>query len=310
MSRTKKTLSGLLILVLIFFILLVIFAVYSVKSLESGALSLSQKSGEGSIGVIEIKGPIMGSKQTIDLLLKAQKDKSLKALIIRVNSPGGAVGPSQEIYQEIRRIDELYDSSEGKEGLPVYSSFGTVAASGGYYVGAAARKIYSNPGTVTGSIGVIMQFMNLSELYKWAKVDQKNIKAGRYKDIGQPNRSMTEEEEALLDSMIGGVHQQFIQDIVQRREKRIKGNIQEIAQGQIYSGEQAHKLGLVDEMGGLYYAGRDIHKSLGLEGEFGFKFIEAEKKSNFWQIVKSLDSIASVLSQIKTQHEGPVLLFK
>ena len=212
--------------------------------------------------------------------------------------------------KEIRRIDELNESSKGKAGLPIYASFGTVAASGGYYIGAAAREIYSNPGTVTGSIGVIMQFMDLSKLYKFAMVDQKNIKAGLYKDVGQPNRAMTAEEESLLNRMIAGVHQQFISDITRRRKKRIKGDIQQIAQGQIYSGEQAKSLGLVDQLGGLYFAGRDIHKKLKLTDEFSLRFIEKEKRSNIWQVLRSLDTLAAKLIDLKMGHDGPILMYK
>src|SRR5690606_8771850 len=152
----------------------------------------------------EIQNTIMESKKTIELLLAAEDEKSIKAIILRIDSPGGAVAPTQEIYEEVRRIDKK---------KPIYASFGTVAASGGYYIGAACRKIWANAGTLTGSIGVIMQTADLSELFKFAKIKQEVIKAGRYKDIGSPARSMTDEERMILTELLAGTHKQFMSDI-------------------------------------------------------------------------------------------------
>ena len=134
----------------------------------------------------------MDSNKIVRKLLIAEEDESLKALIVRIDSPGGAVGPTQEIYDEIIRIDK---------NKPVYASFGSVAASGGYYIGAAARKIYANKGTITGSIGVIMQFVDLSKLYEYLKFGHKRL-SRLYKDIGSPNRPMTKKEKELLAGTI------------------------------------------------------------------------------------------------------------
>ena len=170
------------------------------------------ESKKSPVAVIEINGPIMKSKKTIELLHEAEKGK-YKAIIVRIDSPGGAVGPTQEIFDEIVRIDKK---------VPVYASFGSVAASGGYYIGAAARKIYANRGTITGSIGVIMQFMDLSELFKLSKVRPEIVKSGEFKDLGNPSRRMRKKERALLEASVQKVHEQFRQDIISRRGKKIK----------------------------------------------------------------------------------------
>ena len=279
---------GMLFLVFIFFVLLIVFSVYTLNVLKGESLSLGP-SRDGSIAVVDIKGPIMDSKKVIERLHDAEKDQTTQAIIVRINSPGGAVGPSQEIYEEIRRIDQEHALSDGKKGRPVYASFGSMAASGGYYIGAAARKIYANPGTLTGSIGVIANFMNLSELYKWAKMNPEIIKAGRYKDSGHQHRALTEEERRLFKGMLEEVRQQFIGHILETRKKKIKKDIQELAQGQVFSGESALKVGLVDELASLWTAGRRIHEELELKGEFGLKFIREKKKKGLWRFLEQLE---------------------
>jgi protease-4 len=301
---SNRSILGILMLVFIFFLILMIFASYTMKSIRDGEKFGLDRSGLGkdAIGVIEVNGVIMESKVVVELLHRAEKEKSVKAIIVRINSPGGAVGPSQEIYQEMARIDNEYDQSKGEKGKPVYASFGTVAASGGYYIASAARKIFSNPGTLTGSIGVIMKFVNLSRLFEWAKVKQNNITAGRYKDIGDPGREMTQEERDILESVIGGVHQQFMDDIMKKRKDRVKKDINELAQGQIFSGKQAFDYGLVDELAGLWDAGRSIHKELKLEGELNLKFIKKKKPSGIWKILEDMEEVSSnVLGLIKQQ---------
>jgi protease-4 len=301
-SSKNRTVWGMIMIVFLFFILLLIFAAYTMKNLTGGEGVSFQRGGDKhSIAVIEVNGAIMESKGLIELLQVAEEDKAAGAIILRINSPGGAVGPTQEIYEEIRRIDESYTKSKGKEGKPIYASFSSIAASGGYYLGAATRKIYSNPGTITGSIGVIMQFIDASKLYELAKVRQINIKAGKYKDIGQPNRSITQEEKMLLESMIDGVHEQFISDIERTRKGKIKKDIRTLAQGQIFSGEQAHKLGLVDELKGLWQAGRQIHKDLKLEGEFGFRFVKKNKKKGLWGLIDNLEEVSTNLNEISSK---------
>lgn len=306
-NERSKGIVGIFILITVLFIIFLAFAFYTVSSLkDSSSLDAGfGKSKKAPIAVVEVEGVIMDSKATIEKLLKAEKDKSIKAIILRVNSPGGAVGPTQEIYEEIRRIDE--------EVKPIYASFGLVAASGGYYIGAACRKIYSNAGAMTGSIGVIMNFMDMSELYKWAKVKPEVIKAGKYKDIGNAARPMRDEERLLLTEMTLDVHQQFIDDIYKVRGDRIKDNMEGLkkyAQGQIFSGKGAKDRGLVDEVAGLWKAGRMIHKELEMKEEFDLRFIELKKDLSLSDVLSGLEQSMQDISLGMKAYSLPLLLHK
>ncbi len=305
MKNTKnRAVIGVLLLVSLFFGILMIFAWYTMSIFsQSTALDLGSGSNKGSIAVVEINGVIISAKKTIEKIHKAAKDKKIKAIIIRINSPGGSVGPTQEVYEEIRRID-----TDKENGKPIYASFGSVAASGGYYIGAATRKIYSNGGTLTGSIGVIMQFMDLSKLYEFAKVKPEIVKSGKYKDVGSPARAMKPAERKKLEALIKNVHKQFIRDIAKTRGKRIKGDLEKYAQGQIFSGEDAYNKGLVDEIAGLWEAGRRIHKELKLESKFGLKFIKLKKKSSFTKLFEDIESIVENINL--ESFSFPQLMFK
>ncbi|MAZ47330.1 MAG: signal peptide peptidase SppA [Halobacteriovoraceae bacterium] len=304
-NQRSKGIVGIFILITVLFLIFLIFAFYTVSTLkDSQGLSESLNAKNAPIAVIEVEGVIMESRKTVEKLIKAEKDDKIKAIIVRVNSPGGAVGPTQEIYEEIRRID--------KE-KPVYASFGTVAASGGYYIGAACRKIYSPAGALTGSIGVIMNFTNLEKLYEWAKIKPEVIKAGKYKDIGSPARSMTKEERLLLTELIEDTHEQFIMDIFKVREQKLVEGIEGLrkyAQGQIFSGQGAKERGLVDEIAGLWQAGRLIHQELELKEEFGFKFIKLKKESQLMEILGGLEESVQDLGYFLKADSVPLLLHK
>lgn len=305
----NRAIFGVLFLVLLFFIVLMVFANYALEAFQSETSGLGSE--QGQIAVVEVEGVIMSSQKTIELLHRAEEDKDIKAIILRIDSPGGAVGPTQEIFQEIRRIDGAYNpEDEQTKGKPIFASFGSVAASGGYYLGAAARRIYSNPGTLTGSIGVIMQFVDLSKLYEFAKVNPQTIKAGRYKDIGQPTRSLTPEERGLMDKLLVGVHQQFIDDILLLRKERLKEDIIELAQGQIFSGQDAYELGLVDELGSMWQAGRAIHEEMKLEGDFKLKYIKEKKKLSIWDFMETVDQVATNIGLKSWVDGAPLLMFK
>jgi protease-4 len=306
LSRERsKGIVGIFILVTVLFFIFIVFAFYTVSQLrESSSMgeSLLDSSKNAAIAVIPIETEITESKKTVEMLMSAEEDKEIKAIILRIDSPGGAVAPTQEIYEEVRRIDKI---------KPIYSSFGSVAASGGYYIGAATRKIYANSGTLTGSIGVIMQMADLSELFAWAKYKQETIKAGRYKDIGNPGRPMTPEERDFLTKLLAGTHQQFKDDIVAVRGKRLKVDINELAQGQIFHGAEAKEMGLVDEIAGLWEAGRQIHKDLKLKGKFGLRFMKPHRKRfSFTEFMQdSEDTLSSIRGKLETKTT-PSYLFK
>ena len=261
-SAKGRTIFGVLVMVFLLFIILLIFAGLTFRALKDDSAVAWNKTGDRgeSIGVVEINGAIMDAKNAIELLQKAEDNDRIKAIIVRINSPGGAVAPTQEIYQEMRRIDQI---------KPIFVSMGAMAASGGYYLAAAGRKIYANPGTLTGSIGVIMQFTDLSKLYDFIKVSPAVIKAGKYKDVGSPFRPMTENEKAYLTKLVEQTHRQFINDIVETRKDKLKAKPEDFAQGQIFTGEQALQLGLVDALASLETAAREIHKELKLPGKYG-----------------------------------------
>lgn len=296
MSRERsKGIVGIFILVTVLFFIFIVFAFYTVSQLkESTSMGedLLYKQKNAPIAVISIENEIMESKKIVEMLIAAEEEKDIKAIILRIDSPGGAVAPTQEIYEEVRRIDQK---------KPIYASFGTVAASGGYYIGAACRKIWANAGTLTGSIGVIMQMADLSELFKWAKYKPETIKAGRYKDIGNPARPMTDEERAFLTDLLAGTHKQFMDDISAVRKDRLKKDITELAQGQIFHGREAKELGLVDEVGGLWQAGRAIHKELKLKGEFSMRYLKPQKKK--FSLTEFLQDTEDTLSFIKAKFE-------
>ncbi len=273
MSRERsKGIVGIFVLITVLFVVFMVFAFFTVSSLRntSDLSSKAMKGDEdGEIAVISIEDAIMESKKVVQLLHAAEEEESIKIILLRIDSPGGAVAPTQEIYEEVRRIDAK---------KPIYASFGSIAASGGYYIGAAARKIYANPGSLTGSIGVIMQFADMSELFAFAKFKPGVIKAGKYKDIGSPHRPMTDEEKGILTASLAVTHKQFVSDILKVREDRLTKKPEEFAQGQIFNGEEALAIGLVDELAGLWEAGRRIHKEHKLKGEFGLRFLKPKKK--------------------------------
>lgn len=254
------------------------------------------------IAVITIENEIRESRKIVELLIAAEEESDIKAIILRIDSPGGAVAPTQEIYEEVRRIDKK---------KPIYSSFGSVAASGGYYIGAGTRKIYANSGTLTGSIGVIMQMADLSELFKFAKFKQETIKAGRYKDIGNPGRPMTDEERAFLTDLLAGTHTKFKEDIVSVRKDRLKKDINELAQGQIFHGSEAKELGLVDEIGSLWQAGRAIHKELKLKGKFSLRYMKPpRKKFSITELMEEGEDTLSLIKQKVATPSGPAFLYQ
>jgi protease-4 len=306
LSRERsKGIVGIFILVTVLFFIFIVFAFFTVSQLREASSmgeNLLDSSKKAPIAVISIENEIMESKKYVEMLLAAEEEESIKAIILRIDSPGGAVAPTQEIYEEVRRIDQK---------KPIYASFGTVAASGGYYIGSAARKIWANAGTLTGSIGVIMQMADLSELFKWAKYKQETIKAGRYKDIGNPGRPMTDEERLFLNDLLAGTHKQFMNDILAVRKDRLKKDITELAQGQIFHGFEAKEFGLVDEVGSLWQAGRAIHKELKLKGKFALRFLKPQKKkfslSEFLQ--ETEDTISFLKDKVETKT-APAYLFK
>lgn len=213
--------------------------------------------GSGRVAVIQVSGMISDSEQTIEQIKKYGKDDSIKAVVLRINSPGGGVAPSQEIHEEVRKLDAK---------KPVLASMGTVAASGGYYIAAASRKVYANPGTMTGSIGVVMPFVNAKDLVEKIGVKGMAVKSGQFKDIGSPLREMTPQDREILQSVVDNVHMQFVHAVARGRKLPAE-SVLRIADGRIFTGEQAKALGLVDALGNLEDTVADAAKMGGISGE-------------------------------------------
>lgn len=303
MTKKNGTFWGILGTIIFCFILLLGFSIYTIKLFKStyDEENIGGSSKDDRIAVIEIKNVIWESKVIVNLLHKAEKSKKIKGIIVRINSPGGAVAPSQEIYSEIRRIDTADPKKNGK---PIYASLSTVATSGGYYIASATRKIFANKGTITGSIGVVMQFMNLSKLYELIKISFLTLKAGKYKDIGATNRKMTSEEKKLLNEMLEHVHKQFIHDILETRKDKIVGDIEDLAEGQIFSGEKAYEHGLVDQVGTLWDAGRALSSMLGHKESLELYVLKKHRTKGLWKIFKNFSKMFNFINDMTNKAEN------
>jgi len=195
--------------------------------------------GRAGVGVVELRGPIISSEDTLATLRDFRTDDNVKAIVLRIDSPGGAVGASQEIFSEVKKTAAI---------KPVIASMGSLAASGGFYAAIGASKILANPGTLTGSIGVIIKFANLKELFDKIGYQSEVVKSGAMKDIGSPDRALTEEERQLLQSLIDSVHQQFVSAVAEQRHLPVE-TVRGFADGRIMTGAQAKENGLIDQFG-------------------------------------------------------------
>ena len=240
-------------------VLIFLFIFIFLAGIGSGLLL----SGEGSfssgdkVAVLRVEDVILDSRIYLESIESITKDDDIKALVVRIDSPGGAVGPSQEIFSELKAL--------GNE-LPIVASIGGVGASGGYYIACAAEKIYANPGAITGSIGVIAQFASYEKLLDWAKIDVEVIKSGKYKDVGSAFREMNKEDKQYIQQLIDNVYDQFKAAVASSRDLDPK-EIDRVADGKIYTGEQALNLKLIDELGTINAAVTAAGELGGIEGK-------------------------------------------
>ncbi len=193
------------------------------------------------VAVIDVTGTISRTETIIDQIHQYRDDQGVKAIVLRINSPGGSVAPVQEIHSELKKLEK-----------PIVASMSSTAASGGYYIAAIADEILANPGTLTGSIGVIMQFTKLKGLYEKIGLEQQVVKSGKFKDTGSPLRDLTDEERALLQATLDDVHNQFIDAVFEGRQEHLtREDVVALADGRIFSGQQALEHKLVDQLGNL-----------------------------------------------------------
>jgi protease-4 len=257
----------LLFLVSVFFFLLV----YSLGSLKESKRSFTL---DNKVGVVKVEGFIGETRDIVEQMNEFGKDDNIKAVVLRIDSPGGGVAASQEIYESVVEL---------KKKKKVIASMGSIAASGGYMIACAADKIVANPGTLTGSISAVMHFANAEELLKKIGLKASVVKSGKFKDIGSPVREMTPEEKALLQELVDDIYDQFL-DMVAKDRNIKKENLREIADGRVFTGRQAHKLGLVDYLGDMGYSVKLAGEMAGIKGAPEIEYPK-KKGTKFWDYV-------------------------
>ena len=275
----------------IFFLLLLLFwgiALRFVLQKEGGDFGFGE-----SVAIVEVEGDIFQSEAVVKELEKYDRDNSVKSIILRVNSPGGGIAPSQEIYEAVKRSEKM-----------VVASLGSLAASGGYYISCGADRIIANPGTITGSIGVIAYFPRYHRLMKKIGLDYEVIKSGEHKDIGSPLREMTESEKMLLKGVIDDLYNQFV-EVVSLERGISKEEVLKLADGRILTGSQAVEVELVDEIGTLSDAIRIAGEMGGIEGKP--RVIQKKKKIRFLDLLLETVGRVPVLEGEEVRFEYRLL---
>lgn len=270
-------LTGCAALIVGFFLLAFFIAV---ARQDSGDFSLSTQ----KVAIVPIEGEILDARETIDLLRRYSHNATVKAIVMRINSPGGAIAPSQEIYSEIRKTRQ-------KSGKPIVASLDSVAASGGYYIAAACDDIVANPGSITGSIGVILDYMEIGDLIHWAKMKRETITSGAMKAAGTPYRELTDAERQYLQRIVMQLHHQFVRAVAVGRSGRItEAQVAGIADGRVFTGEEALTLHLVDRLGNLSDAVALAGHRAGIRGEPATIYPKRKEHSLLDLITDSNDS--------------------
>jgi len=274
---------------------LVVLLITAVLTGEEGSAE-----GGGKIGVVVLDGVISSelSEQTVRQLAKHRDDPAIKAIILRVDSPGGGVASSQEIYEEVKRLRA--------GGKLVVASLGSVAASGGYYVACVADRIFANAGTLTGSIGVIVQLANAEELLRKVGVESTVITSGPFKDSGNPTRPLRPEERQVFQALVDDVYQQFVDAVSQGRQMSLE-EARHLADGRIYTGRQAKELRLIDELGTFQDAIAYTAATIGISGK---PILVQEEKERLWWLKFVLDRLPDTSLFRSLSHVDAVLQYR
>jgi protease-4 len=301
MSKTTKWVIGIIGGVFVLFFVLFVAAVISLISSGEGGETTettTSGSGEGKVAVVDLREPIISSEDIVRQFKRYRENSSIRAIIFRVESPGGGVAASQEIYEEVRKTRDA--------GKPVVVSMGAIAASGGYYVSCGASKIVANPGTLTGSIGVIIQYLQFKDLMNKIGVGETTIKTGKFKDSGSPFRKMTEEERRYFTTVVDDVYDQFV-DVVASERKLDRKKVLKYADGRIFTGRQALQYGFVDTLGTMEDAVKIAAVMAGIHGKPSV-VREIKRKPLFERL---FGDAASELTSVKEQllHQ-PVLQYR
>ncbi len=254
------------------------------------------------IGVVELEGVILDPGTVVQQLKKFGDDDSIKAIILHVNSPGGGVAASEEIYREVKRIR---DDKKKR----IVASIETVGASGAYYVSSATNKIYADNGSIVGSIGVIAEWVNYGDLLRWAKLKDITMKAGEFKDTGSPTRDMTPAEQQYLQSLIDNMHTQFIQAVADGRKAKVE-DIRAIADGKVWTGQQALSLKLIDQVADFETAVDDTAKTVGISGKPVLVHPEKDRKTVLDLLFGDVSEWLPSREKLLEQHMGFYYLWK
>lgn len=256
-SRTKKSILAIVIIILVFLGISLLFTLSTNE--ETPASRFSDFLESNKIGVVTVEGELTSADETLKELRKFQRRGSVKAVVLRINSPGGAVAPAQEIYREVIKT---------RKKKPVVASMQTMGTSAAYYIASSADKIVCSAGTITGSIGVIMMLADLEKIMDRVGLNVKIIKAGKYKDIGSMFRPLTDDERNILQDFAAEIHEQFIHDVAKARKGKIEEKqLRSIADGRFFTGEKAKEMGLVDTLGNFYDAVKIASELGGVKGE-------------------------------------------
>ena len=310
MAEEKRTRTLLWVLIgggAFFLFALAVFALVYL-TLHAGEETSGGIAGFGDkIAVVDLEGVIISPKLVVPQLKKYADDDSIKAIVLHVNSPGGGVAASEEIYREVKRIRD-----EKKK--RIVASIETVGASGAYYIASATNKIFADKGSVVGSIGVIAEWVNYGDLLHWAKLKDITLKAGEFKDTGSPTRDLTPAEREYLQGMIDNMHMQFIEAVAAGRNsdgrKMSVEEIRSIANGKVWTGEQALGLKLIDQEGDFETAVRDTAKSVGIKGEPVLVRPEKERKTLLDLMLGDLSQWIPSREKMMDEHVGFYYLWK
>jgi protease-4 len=283
---------------------LFVLAVFSLVylTLHAGGNQASFGGFGDRIGVVDLDGVIFSPQPVVGELKKFGDDSSIKAIIIHVNSPGGGVAASEEIYREVKRLRE-----EKKKRVVV--SIETVGASGAYYIASASNKIYANNGSIVGSIGVIAEWVNYGDLMKWAKLKSVVIKTGEFKDTGNPVRDLTPAEQAYMQSLIDNMFGQFIQAVADGRGMKFD-DVKSIANGKVWTGEQALSMKLIDNVGDFEAVVKDTAKSVGISGEPTLVRPEKDRRTLLDLMTGDVSQYIPDVTKMMEQHVGFYYLWK
>jgi protease-4 len=282
------------------FVLAVFTLVY--MTLHAGGTDVGITGFGDRIGVVDLDGVILSPQPVVGQLKKFADDSSIKAIILHVNSPGGGVAASEEIYREVKRI-----RAEKKKRIVV--SIETVGASGAYYVASASDKIYADQGSIVGSIGVIAQWVNYGDLLKWAKLKDVVIKTGEFKDTGNPARDLTANEQAYMQALIDNMFGQFVQAVSEGRGMKFE-DVKSIANGKVWTGEQAMSMKLIDGVGDFETAVADTAKSVGIKGEPTLVHPERDRKTLMDLLLGDISQFLPGREKMLEQQVGFYYLWK